>query len=179
MEKNDSMKTYSGIELMLYTMPFTKPQRRILHQDEQVLIDGIHALQQGITEIQERLAFYDSIKDMPNVTLARINPQDWDAKLKSLEMSLKMMKAQRCVVVHALNGNKAKAESWLGKFFAIVNEVEESMYESPMPYHSVGRETDGEWSIKGSNKGNENSYKIFMDERMQTYNRLKDTVDCM
>jgi len=59
-----------------------------------------------------------------NVCVVRLTV-DYESILKSKEHSLCVMKAQRCVVVHVLNGHKAKAEKWLQKFVERVTDVGE------------------------------------------------------
>jgi len=85
---------------------------------------GILALEESIGEIRENMVFFDSLKDL-NVCVVRLNPVDYESILKSQEHSLCVMKAQRCVVVHVLNGHKAKAEKWLQKFVERVTDVGE------------------------------------------------------
>jgi hypothetical protein len=70
-----------------------------------------HLVEESIGEIRENMEFFDSLKDL-DVCVVRLNPVDYESILKSQEHSLCVMKAQRCVVVHVLNGHKAKAEKW-------------------------------------------------------------------
>jgi hypothetical protein len=92
-------------------MPLTKQYRKVLRKDEQTLLAGILALEESIGEIRENMEFFDSLKDL-DVCVVRLNPVDYESILKSQEHSLCVKKAQRCVVVHVLNGHKAKAEKW-------------------------------------------------------------------
>jgi hypothetical protein len=100
------------------------PQSSELRKDEKTLLAGILALEESISEIRENMVFFDSLKDL-NVCVVRLNPVDYESILKSQEHSLCVMKAQRCVVVHVLNGHKAKAEKWLQKFVERVTDVGE------------------------------------------------------
>ena len=125
------------------------------------------------------MEFFDSLNDL-DVCVVRLNPVDYESILKSKEHSLCVMKAQRCVVVHVLNGHKAKAEMWLQKVVERVTDVRESLIESPRPYTNVKRVGHGDSStVTTAREGNDNSYKMFMEERMRTYKVLKEAVDTM
>jgi len=112
--------------------------RKILRKEEKFLLEGILALEESICKIREHMEIFDSRKDL-NVCTVRLN---YESILKSKEYSLCVMKAQRCVVVHVLNGHEAKAEKWLQKFVERVNDVGESMHDR-IPHALQERETCG------------------------------------
>jgi len=62
----------------------------------------------------------------------------------------------------------------------LTTDVGESLIESPMPYTNVKRVGHGDsCTVTAAREGNDNSYKMFMEERMQTYKVLKEAVDTM
>lgn len=162
-------------------MPLTKQYRKVFRKDEKTPLAGILALEESISETRENMEFIESLKDL-NVCVVRLNPVDYESILKSKEHSLNcVMKAQRCVVVHVLNGHKANVEKWLQKFVERVTDVRVWIIDRiPLPYTNVKRVGHGDSStVTTAREGNDNSYKMFMEERMQTYKVLKEAVDTM
>ena len=118
--------------------------------------------------------FYDKLEQCGH-TLVRRNPVDWQRRLTELRSSLSMLKAQRCVIVHALNGDKAKAEQWVAQFHECSVACGELLIDSP----NVSAQMDVATSDVRYNEANENGYKTFMEQQMKTHQTLNDYVRTM
>jgi hypothetical protein len=162
-------------------MPISEQYRKILLRDESTLMALITHIQMDLDILNKALEghnFNKELAKLPNVQVvyvSKLDPVKTQTEITWQGHSLSMAKMQRCVIVHALNGNKKKAERWLGKFVRATSEIGEAMSDSPMSYLNVNPDD----SIDEDTQKNENSYKCWMDERMKTYNTLRQLVESM
>ena len=102
-----------------------------------------------------------------------------DAQAQAFRMSIKTLKAERAVVVHACNGNREKARRWLARFRERgTDEIEHALEGGD--FNVVFYEhIDDTFETHSTCKGTDRAYKEAYDNIMRIYNSLKQLVDRM
>lgn len=95
-----------------------------------------------------------------------------DAQAQAFRMTIKTLKAERAVVVHACNGNREKARRWLARFRERgTDEIEHAL--------EVGTRSGYTFETHSTYKGTDRAYEEAYDNIMRIYNSLKRLVDRM
>ena len=104
-----------------------------------------------------------------------------DAQAQAFRMTIKTLKAERAVVVHACNGNREKARRWLARFRERgTDEIEHALEVGDFNVNVVVyKHIDDTFETHSTYKGTDRAYKEAYDNIMRIYNSLKQLVDRM